>query len=205
MVKILSQSGNSLADVYDVVGSVAGIDQLISNELSIVHEMGATLFSERLRTTIRRTVTGNIAQSTSFNATLTNFPSVISRLLGAMVFSDDASRISNCVLSSVDSLNDLEIPIWVFSGNSKVIRYRDNTPTIADFDMLLGEPGQTLIPNFTGGSGQGPGQADLVTQIAMRGTTTAFGAGTVFVRVVYLIAFPVSFGLSSRGLPIPSW
>ena len=45
MVKILSQAGISLADLYNVEGSIAGIEQLDTRELPIVHEMSGTIFS----------------------------------------------------------------------------------------------------------------------------------------------------------------
>jgi len=203
MVKILSRSGTSLADIYDVKGSIAGIDQLETRELSIVHEMGATVFSERLHTTIRRATDDALAQNTAFEAIITNLPSVPTRLLGMAVVTDDASRISRAavMLRDPESSGGTEIPIWAWDQSTSVrVNFIDLGSSVT-FDLLVSAP-PVFVPTFIGGSGQQP---DPVDEIVLRGVTTGFGAGTVFMRVFYYMAFPFLGGLSSRGLPVPSW
>ena len=203
MVKILSQAGSSLADIYDAQGSIAGIDQLETRELPIVHEMGATVFSERYATTTRRAVSGNIAQSTAFNLVLTNLPATPTRLLGLAVISDDGSRVARAVCVVHDPNENQDVPIWAFNGNLITIDMIDNNAARAAFSLLRGERDATFIPTMVGGSGQS--NQNMVDQIALRGDTGAFGAGTVFIRVIYYLAFAFQGGVDSRGLPIPSW
>lgn len=211
MPKILSQAGNSLADIYDVEGSIAGIDTLETRELPILHEMGATVFSERFRTTIRRITTGAIAQNIDFNIELTNLPAAITRLLGLVVFSDNAGRALRCVVSALSSGSvpqPLEIPIWLWDADAanpiSTMRYNDNGAGVAAMDYMHGLPESVFVPNFTGGSGQTLVQGG-VEDIVMRGTTAGFGAGTVTISAVLLLGFTFQGGVDSRGLPIPSW
>ena len=203
MPKILSQAGNSLADIYDVKGSIAGVESLETRDLPIVHEMGATVFSERYATTFRRSVSGNIAQSTAFDLAITNLPATPTRLLGIAVVSDDGSRIARAVCVVHDPDANQDIPIWAFNGNLITIDMIDDNAARAAFSLLRGERDATFIPTMIGGNGQS--NQDMVDQIALRGDTSAFGAGTVFVRVLYYFAFAFQGGVSSRGLPIPSW
>lgn len=203
MSKIQSQAGNSLADVYDVQGSIAGIDTLETRELSIFHEMGSTVFSERFATTFRRLVSGAVAQDTDINVVLTNLPGAVTRLLGVVVFSDDASRISNLTLLVRDPAAGQDIPLWVFAaGTSERSAFFDDNAG-STFDVLLPSPATVFVPTFIGGSAQA--NPNMVQDFAMRGRTTGFGAGTVFVRAILYFAFPFVLGTRSRGLPIPSW
>ena len=199
MVKILSQAGNSLADTYDVEGSIAGIDHLETHELPIVHEMGGTVFSERYSTTIRRAASGALAQSTAINVVLTDLPAVPTRLLGVAVLSDVAARIGN--LGVMISDGNREFPVWSYSLNARGIRLIEEGAAVAQYDILRPDVDLLMLPSMCGGTDQ----PQIVDQIALRGITTAFGAGTVFVRALYYIAFAQIGGVSSRGLPIPSW
>jgi len=202
MVKILSQAGNSLADMYDVQGSIAGIDQLETRELPISHEMGATLFSERFSTSIRRAVSGALNQNTDFDVVLGTLPGGPSRLLGITVFTDNAARILQAAVLGRDPIAEQEIPLWVWdAANNLDVRMQDDTAALANLAVLIANTGITTPPSFTGGSSQ-PARVD---QIALRGRTTGFGAGTVFIRGLYHIASTTVDSLSSRGLPIPSW
>lgn len=207
MVKILSQSGNSLADIYDVRGSIAGIDQLETRELPIVHEMGSTIFSERFVTTIRRAISGNVLQNTGINVVIENMPVMPTRILAIAVITDNALRLSRMALMARDpdsGAAGMEVPIWQWDSTNftpvGMIDLDDATPQV--YELLRGTFEASFVPNFTGGSTQG---ASHVSQIALRGLTTGFGAGTVFVRALIYVAFPFVEGLSSRGLPVPSW
>jgi len=200
VVKILSQSGRSLADIYDAEGSIAGIDQLETRELPIVHEMGATVFSERFVTSIRRMASGALAQNTAISLALATLPSTPTRLLGVAVISDVAARVDRLAISLRDPGATNEIPVWVFDGNSTPIEFADAGAGTATFDLLGAQ--QVFTPSFVGGNGQ-PGR--MVSDIAVRGDTTGFGAGDVFVRVFLHIAFAAAGGVSSFGLPLPGW
>lgn len=202
MVKILSQAGMSLADVYDVEGSIAGTEELIAHDINLVHEMGATVFSERYTTTYRRVASGDLGQSTAFNLEITNLPVVPTRLLGLAVISDDGSRIARAVCVVRQPADGQDIPIWAFNGNLITVDLIDDGATRAAYSLLRGETDVGFVPTMVGGSGQ---DANIVDAIVLRGDTTAFGAGTVFVRVIYYLAFAFLGGVSSRGLPIPSW
>jgi len=201
-VKILSQGGRSLADMYDVVGSSAGIESLEAAEVTLVHEMGAVLFSERFNTTVRRFEQTGIAASATVGLGLSNMPAGITRIIGLQVFSDDASRLSNIVVSMHDAASLQETPFWVWSGNSRVGRIVDDG-SVGNFDFLLPDPGATFIPTFTGGEGtQGP---TMQSRLVLRGTATAFGAGTVDVFVAVVLAFQFAATVSSFGARVPSW
>ena len=203
MGKIQSRSGDSLADIYDVVGSIAGIEQLETRELPIVHEMGATLFSERFSSTIRRAAAGAIAQNTDFEVILTDLPDVPTRLIGIAVISNDVTRISNAAVMIRSPGADRELPVWVFDQtNSLRVRIRDEGAR-ANADLLLSSVGVIMLPGFVGGLGQP--HPSHVEEIVLAGLTTGFGAGTVTITGLYQIAFSQVGGISSRGLPIPSW
>jgi len=68
--------------------------------------------------------------------------------------------------------------------------------------MLRPEP-FPIIPNLLIGSLN----RGVVNDIAIRGHTTTFGAGTVDIRILIYVMHPDSTGksVSSVGLPIPSW
>ena len=203
MVKILSQGGRSLADMYQAEGSIAGIDNLETRDLPIVHEMGATLFSERFRSTARQVRSGNLAQSTNIELEINNMPAAITRLVGIAVITDMVGRVSFVQVSLFDPITDQDFPIWAWdsTGIARTIRLRDNGAT-AVVNTLTAEPGNIFLPCFTGGEDQG---ALPQHQIRVRGATTAFGAGTVFVNVHLEVAFTFTGGVSAFGARVPSW
>ena len=203
MVKILSQAGNSLADTYDVEGSIAGIDHLETHELPIVHEMGSTVFSERFSTAIRRATSGAVAQNISWDVILTDLPGVPTRLLGVLVFANNAGRVLRASCQVRNDGEGRELPVWIYDGaNFIVTRMEDNGGGVGLLEILMGNIQAIQMPNFTGGNGQ----PQIADQLAFRGTSTGFGAGTVTVTALYYIAFSETGRVpSSRGLPIPSW
>jgi len=201
MVKILSKSGDSLADIYDVQGSIAGIDQLDTRELPIFHEMGATVFSERFSTFTRSAATGDLLQSVDFSIELTDLPTTPTRLLGVVVFTDSAARVRDCAVHLTDPGNSRDFPVWIWDATNSILTRMNDGTGLTNFEVLTAEPGSVYVPNFTGGFLQPQG----VRQIFMKGRTDAFGAGTVKIRYMAHIAFSDVGGLSSRGLPIPSW
>ena len=201
MAKILSKSGASLADTYDVVGSIAGIDDLVSREVSLVHEMGGTIFSERLRASIVPMATAAQAASTSWSINFTIEETA--RLLALAVISDDAGRVANCnvAIESTQGLGDA-VPIWVWDSADASKTVRAFIAGVTTVPRALIPAGPPIIPNLLIGRGS-PGRADI---IAFRGTTTAFGAGTVTTTAIIYLAFPGrESSTSSFGLPLPGW
>jgi len=209
MVKVLSQSGDSLADLYDVVGSIAGIDQLITEELPIVHELGATIQSERFSLAMRNMSSGAILQSVDFDTVINDLPAGVTRVLGVFVTTNTAGRTAHVTVSLRDGDDDDELPIFSWSAGQGDLEYvaRLAVDGGAVANVLLLRPLQNMpnLPSFLTSAGQPTNQR--VAEIAFRGTSTAFGAGTVTARAVVLIAH-THFGsphLSNRGILIPSW
>lgn len=204
MVKILSQAGSSLADVYDVEGSIAGIDSLETRELPLVHEMGGTIFAERVVSIVRTLTTVALNQSTSFDITPLDFPVTPFRVLGAEVTSNMAGRISNAMLGVHTTTDNLEgeIPFFTWENTTDTeasVRIRLLGAAAANTNMLI--PSVIRVPTFVVGTDQ----PTATNTIVFRGLTSAFGAGTITIRALIHIAFALQRGLSSRGLPIPGW
>jgi len=199
VAKILSKSGDSLADVYDVAGSIAGIDDLLSEDVNLVHEMGATIFSERLSAAVFPLTSGAIPQSTAFNSALPLAQT--SRILGLAVVTDQIARINDVQVSINSQGVDTDCPIfsWISSDPSKVVRITigGSLQTLT----LLTPAYLPFIPNLT----INQGSPSPVSTLILRGQTNAFGAGTVITQAIFFIAFPQVDGLSNRGLPLPGW
>ncbi len=206
MSKILAQAGTSLADTYDVVGSIAGIDNLESQDVNLVHEMGATIFSERFAGVVRRLVTAAVAQNTAFDVVLASPNPAPSRILGITVHADVGARTNDVALFARDPVLGDEILLWNWfttEDTMQTIRTVVAGAAAANeqlFKAISGSPGN--VPSMlTGG-----GQAQRVSEIVLRGNTNGFGAGTVTITALVYLAFATDpTGLSSRGLPIPSW
>ncbi len=202
MGKVLSRSGDSLADVYDVAGSIAGIDNLETADVNLVHEMGATLFSERLAGRIITISTGAIAQSITFDDQFTVLET--SRILGVQIVTDNPVRIANVQLSvtSPVNINDTDLPLvtWEAGGADTTARVRV-AGTTANMRIL-----QPIAPMGNLPSLMVSAESDSpVTLLSLRGVSTAFGAGTVLIRALIYLGFSQPGGLSNRGLPLPSW
>jgi len=203
--KILTKSGESLADMYDVEGSIAGVENLISEDVNLVHEMGAEIHSERLGGVIVNLPSAN-GQSESWAVT-TTLGDNISRILGIQVLTDTASRLQRVQVSITDDQGtpaantDLPLMCW------------DTVAGLAEFEIDIHIDGsnmnlfmlQNLTPGLMPSLMIGRDQRAPVRTISMRGKTLAFGAGTVTTRAVVYVAFPGLGGVSSKGLPTPSW
>lgn len=203
MVKILSQAGISLADMYQAEGSIAGIEELDTRELGIIHEMGATIFSERFRTTFRRVGIIDVLQSTDIDLSIVNMPEGISRIIGVQVFSLNGARIANCQVSLHDPVALQDFPIWAFDLTIRdQIRIQDAGAAVANTELLNPVPG-LLLPSFVtvGQTKSGREMSD----IHVRARTTAFGAGTATLTVLVHFAFNFTSGVSAFGARIPSW
>lgn len=203
MAKILSKAGDSLADVYDVEGSIAGVENLLSEEVNLVHEMGATISSERMAGVILTFPSGAISQSTSFNSNFnigTNASAL--RLLGIRVFADATARVARAQVSVTDVPvgAQTDMPVWVWNlGTEEEIRVMRAGSVINA--TLLQPDEQPFLPNLL----LGTNQASSTPLISLRGVTLAFGAGTVTLTVHIYFAFAQLGGVSSRGLPLAGW
>jgi len=202
MVKILSQAGKSLADMYDVVGSIAGIDELVSSEVSLVHEMGATLFSERFRTAFRIVGTGLMTQNFNFESFVDTLPEGISRILGVVVLTDDSTRISTLQVSLQGPVALSDFPVFVWDNpNFQAIRHMEAGVALVQ-EILTPMAGQTLPCFITNGQAE---DARELSRLVMRGRTTGFGAGSVFATVLVNFGFTFRAGVSAFGARVPSW
>lgn len=205
MVKILSRSGASLADVYDVEGSIAGIEQLETRELPIVHEMGATVLSERFTTRIFRIPTGAIAQDVSFRVELATLPETPARLLGIQVIADNLARILRLAVVVHDPTVGQDMPVWISDASVALAEsvILEDAGASATFDLAIPIFIPGMFPTFVGGREQ---QDNMVSSLVLVGRSTGFGAGSVSATALCYLAFPRRDGsVSSKGLPIPSW
>jgi len=202
--KILGQAGIELADIYDVEGSVAGIDRLLSEDVNLVHEMGAEIFSSRFQATIRRSE-ATYAQNVAIVQALTDLPETPVRIHGVDVMTDDASRVASCFVSlrtNVGTVRDFPIWNWGLVSSLPVTLIDDGTLTA--LSLLVPLDSNTHQPSMLSGTGQSSVQN--ISEIVVRGGTTAFGAGTVDIILLVHISFAADpTRLSSKGLPIPSW
>lgn len=208
--KVLSQAGNSLADIYDVEGSVVGIEALDVEDIKGVHELGATIFAERLHANLNMIDSTSILQSVNWAVELVGFrPDVPQRLLGVSVISNTAARVTRACVTLSDQATNREIVLWAWdiaNDLETTIRWADDTDTIGTF-FLLNPLGYTAVfPTMLIRLGVGA----LMPSIFFRGSSAAFGAGNVRVRAILHFARPmpplVAAGdPSSHGLPLPSW
>ena len=206
MVKILSQAGDSLADMYDVEGSIAGIEDLDTRELGIIHEMGQTIFSERFTMRLGR-VTGTFLQNTGFDLSFTALPAAPTRILGCSVWTDVTGRLTHCNMSvhNPRAAAEREMPFWAWNTADDVesaARVIDEG-TLANRILLRPLSPSPNLPVMIESSAQN--DPARVNEIFFRGLTGGFGAGNVIIEAHVLIAFADIIGVSSRGLPIPSW
>lgn len=201
---VQSQAGVSIADVYDVKGSQAPIERVLTTEVAAVHEMGQTIFSERSSGVIRR-MSEEAAQNINLGVEISDLPGGAFMLHGVQVLTDDVSRLTRVAVYARTRLpagGERDFPIWVWDGvNSITVRIIDNGASSANIPLLQPEPAFNTLPQLMLGSDQ-PQAIDTIT---MRGTTSGFGAGTVEVIVLMRISFAAIGGISALGLPVPSW
>ena len=203
MAKILSKSGDSLADVYNVQGSIAGIDQLLSEEVHLVHEMGSTIFSERLSSSILVLDTAALSQTTDFAI---NFflGRTTARILGVQVLANQSpvTRILRASVNISTPIPITDMPIWTWVPADLESTVNIIIAGSSSLGKFLMNGNNRLLPNITIGSDQPFGTTPT---ISFRGKTATFGAGTVIVTALIYFAFASAGGLSSRGLPLPGW
>lgn len=206
MSDILARAGISLADVYDVRGSVAHVEELLSREVHLFHEMGGTIFSERASGVMNIMTTGAVLQNVNIGVQATGLPTTPMRILGILALVDTAARVDFLSVAAVDSIAGAETDYPIFTWDSAVDGVRDVRHLLAGAGptntiMLVPTLGGNYMPNLLLGS-TAPA---AVSGLTLRGRTTGFGAGDVTVDVVVYLAFADEQGVSSYGLPIPSW
>ena len=204
MTKILSQSGQSLADIYDIEGSVAGLEQLETRELPIVHEMGQTVLSERFTTRIFR-ISSIVAQNVGFSNELATLPETPTRLLGVQVICTDPTELTRVAVLATDPTLGQDIPLWVWdtaASASEIVVLEDAASAVTR-SILVPRPSLSVFPAFVGGREQ---QGAQVSSVTLTGLSAGFGAGTTTCTALLYLAFPLrDINISSKGLPIPSW
>lgn len=201
---VQSQAGETVTDVYDVRGGQAPIERIITADVQATHDMATTIASERFSMFIRRTPVAAVNQSSNINVTMTDLPAGVARILNVWVEVDDASRLDHLALSIQTSAPQRGMPFWIWDGtNADTVRmFGTVTDGVINNATLLRQAfTHTRLPLLlTHGD-----QPQAVPDIFMGGVSTAFGAGTVEVTLGVLLAFSAIGGISSRGLPIPSW
>ncbi len=204
--KVLSQAGVSLADIYDVEGSIVGIDALDVEDIKGVHDLGPLIHSERLQTFMLRADSTAVAASTVWNISLAAIPDSINRLLSISVFADVGARVDHCQCSIGDPESGLDHVIWAWdSAVDSVINLREFGAVVNLLRPVTVLSGG--LPNLltrTGASGT------RMPNLIFRGVSTAFGAGTVRAQAMMQICrpdpgAPTPGEPSSFGLPLPSW
>lgn len=207
--KILSQAGTSLADVYDIEGSIAGLEELDVRDIKGVHDLGPQIHSERLLVFNLQIDGTAVLQSVNWGIFLGSFPDSINRVLSATVIADTAARVDFCSILIEDTVNDREHLIWAWDSADDVeSRVRWNPGTGATTETVL-RPSSNIaggLPTLIARTGGSSAMPNLV----FRGRSLAFGAGTVQALALIQVArpdrgAPSAGDPSSHGLPIPSW
>jgi len=204
VAKILSKIGDSLADTYDIEGSIAGIDQLNSADVSLVHDMSQVMLSERLAGDLVALDSPATDASTSFNVTLASPTATPSRIQQVSVINEvtnTVARLTHLAIYLRDRAGNQEVPIWVWDGTVSVQRMAFDGTVVATVEILTPIPAFSTLPSMQIGAGQQRSVEDFV----MRGSTEAFGAGDITLRSLIYLNFPFSTGLPNRGITIPSW
>lgn len=204
MGKIQSRVGSSLSGTYDVRGGIQGLEDLRTQEVAVVHEMGRTIQSERFSSVIRRRTTGALGASIVFGETITNLPAGVTRILGVSVFADVVARSDIVSVLLRDPVVEREFPIFAWDDGTdifKPIQIQDDGGAVGVQRLLVQTEPYPMPRTLLVGSDQ----PQSVPDIAFRGITLAFGAGTVTHTLIIHLAFAAIGGLSSRGLPVPSW
>lgn len=204
---IQARIGSSLAALYDVRGSIAGLEELRQEEIAVVHDMAVTAASERMSAGFRVQDSAPTNQNSVVTSLITGMPSGIFRIEEIAVYSSDpATDYSEvCVSLRFDQepgTNDQEIPVWVWGGSAINARFVDGGVN-AVRNLFRPLPEFHAAPHLM----VGLGQPQQVSEIVLRGLTSGFGAGTTIITLTAKLSFfdPGGLNRSVRGLPVPSW
>jgi len=205
VAKVQSRVGRSLADLYDVEGSIVGIEDLLSGDVNVVHDMAWTAAAEQRTSAIRRAAT-SFAQSTDVTVEIAGLPLDNFVLQGLAVITDDESRLVNATVVARNIARTQDYPLWVWdernTPDDAPVRLEDNNVT-ANFDFLIPVPGAVSPPMAMHGRNQ-PDRGGIL-ELRLLARSTAFGAGTVSVTLLAMISLVNPGGLnnSAYGLPVP--
>lgn len=207
-MKILSRTGVSLADVYDVEGSIAGVEELRSEEVQVVHEMGGTIFAERLSAGIQVISSGAVLQNVNIGVGLSQ-PTTPRRILALAVIADTAARTTRLQISvaSGPAGSQNEVPLFSWESgfgtdDERGVLIEIGGTAATHFQLVPGPSSIVSVPCLLAGS---DGPIVDISRIIMRGRTAGFGAGNVVIRALVYEAFSAQEGISSFGLPLPGW
>ena len=202
--KVLGEAGKSIPDVYDVDGSVVDIDRIDGREIKLVHEMGATILSERLAGEHFRIGSGPHLQNVDFEAIIATPPGSISRIVALQVLCTVAQqgRTARVAVVLQDGTSGRETPVWIWeTGQAETeVEWSDSGQAVATFSAFQ-PTSHIYVPSML----IGVGHAQQVQNIILRGTTGAFGAGNITYFLMAYLLFPTPTAVNSFGLPIPSW
>lgn len=212
--RIQSQSGVSLSETYQFDDSSAGPQEVhIDDGVFLVDELGSRTVSERLTVIPLRITSVATAASTNFNTTFNAFPDCANRILGVTVLSNETARVTHAQLSIQEPVGGEEVPFWVWDTAHDVdraVRWSDSGAAVGDFFVLT--PALYQMPSLVAriAASDVDRATAVMPQIILRGTTEAFGAGTVQVFAMVLVArpdpgTPAPGEPSSYGLPLPGW
>ena len=200
--KIRGRAGSSLGGNYDVPGGSIELGEIDGDAVHLVEEMGSRLFSERFSTSTRALSSTAQNQNTNFALFLGSLPDVPFRIQSVIVTVDVTSRLSRLSLALRSTRSGQEMPLFLFDGNETTIDMDIDGGGTAARIALDPDQNYNPLPVLVAGPGQPQTMANF---IVMRGQTLGFGAGTVIARAQFLLSFAQVGGISSLGLPIPSW
>lgn len=207
--QIQGRAGDSLAGIYDVVGGSANVSELHDQEVQLVHEMGHLILAERLRTAIRLVQATTVAQSTSFNAAISDLPGTPYRLQNAILFLVGSGALTNATVSLELEDGSRSIPLLNWDSVPDASSTMQFTFGGSLISALVLRPGYSAFPILGLGEFQGQPVNQCTPIIRLAGTTTAFGAGTIDINCILQVTHSHLPGLqqqpTSYGLPIPSW
>jgi len=206
--KVQSQAGVSLADVYDVEGSVAGVEEILSKDVNLFHEMGGEIMSERMHQTVLIATSGNVAQSSNFSRQILNFIDVPTRVLGVAAIGDVAGRMNNVAIS-IRTTEGSEFPLLVWDDaqdQERIIRYDLDGVGVADMIAYIPDH-PILTPTLLSRDGE---LTPTMLTFIMNATTSAFGAGNLVASMIVHVMrpsrdTPAAGDARSYGLPLPGW
>lgn len=207
--KILSQAGTSLADVYDIEGSVVGLEALDVEEVKAVHDLGPQIHSERLRSVVVLMSSTAVGQNTGWDIGTGQLPDSVNRIIGTTVIPLTAARVANAQLSIRNFDTGRETPIWNWDTGNDIespIRWSNEGAGAIAVNVLRTVGAYWQLPTLCTRMEDQSSMPNLI----FRGLTSGFGAGTVEVLALITLcrpdrATPMPGDPRSHGLPIPSW
>lgn len=216
MTRTQSDVGSSLPLLYDTVGQrTSGNSDLNDRDIALVHELGAQALAERVRSRFVLLQSGAINQSTAFVAVMANATIAalgrMARLINVVLFVDTAARVDNATVNVERNDNTLGVPLYSWNttqGTTRTVR----------LDGVTGNR-NVLVPDAAGAAMiRVPYTYVRVTaapvnaidtdaeEIVLRGTTTAFGVGTVEVAaLLHFLVFDTASLPGVPAIPLPSW